>query len=238
MNLCRWIVTGGVLAMAAISWGAVPRERLVTLADGTAFTFVEVPAGRFLMGSPVGEAGRAADEGPPREVTMSRSFWLGKHEVTQAQWNVVMKSNPAMFRDFPASAQHPVDGVSWHDAQAYLERLNGLGLGAFRLPTEAEWEYAARAGSADRFPWGDDPALRELPRHGWYYPRSEGRSHPVGLKEPNPWGLHDMFGGVWEWCADWFRPYAPGPAVDPRGPAEGKDRCIRGQLVQRARGFA
>ena len=228
MNLCRWIVTGCVLAMAAISWGAVPRERLVTLADGTAFTFVEVPAGRFLMGSPVGEAGRAADEGPPREVTISRSFWLGKHEVTQAQWNVVMKSNPAMFRDFPASAQHPVDGVSWHDAQAYLERLNGLGLGAFRLPTEAEWEYAARAGSADRFPWGDDPALRELPRHGWYYPRSEGRSHPVGLKEPNPWGLHDMFGGVWEWCADWFGPYAPGPAVDPRGPAEGKDRCIRG----------
>ncbi|MFM8618225.1 MAG: formylglycine-generating enzyme family protein, partial [Opitutaceae bacterium] len=214
--------------MASLASAAAPRERLVTLADGTAFTFVEVPAGRFIMGSPAGEAGRAADEGPQREVTISRSFWLGKHEVTQAQWAAVMKANPAMFRDFPASARHPVDGVSWFDAQTYLERLNALGLGRFRLPTEAEWEYAARAGSAGRFPWGDDPAFRDLPRHAWYYPRSVGRSHPVGLKEPNPWGLHDMFGGVWEWCADWFGPYAAGSALDPRGPTEGKERCIRG----------
>jgi formylglycine-generating enzyme required for sulfatase activity len=222
----RLLLLGACLAAAAPA--ASPRERLVTLMDGTAFTFVEVPAGRFTQGSPATEAGRAADEGPAREVTLSRPFWLGKFEVTQAQWAAVMKDNPAMFRDFPASARHPVEGVSWLDAQGYLERLNGLGLGRFRLPTEAEWEYAARAGSTTRFPWGDDPAFRALPRHGWFYPRSEGRSHPVGLKEPNPWGLHDLFGGVWEWCADRFGPYGAGPAVDPTGPADGVDRVIRG----------
>ena len=226
MSVPRLLFLGTVLAAAAMAGS--PRERLVTLLDGTAFTFVEVPAGRFLMGSPSSEAGRAADEGPQREVTISRSFWLGKFEVTQAQWAAVMKANPAMFRDFADSALHPVDGVSWVDVQAYLERMNALGLGRFRLPTEAEWEYAARAGSETRFPWGDDPAFRELPRHGWFYPRSEGRSHPVGLKDPNPWGLHDMLGGAWEWCADRFGPYAAGPAVDPTGPAEGADRVIRG----------
>ncbi len=225
MSVRRFLAVALTFAVAAV---ASPRERLVTLMDGTAFTFVEVPSGRFLMGSPAAEAGRAADEGPQREVTISRSLWLGKFEVTQAQWSAVMKQNPAMFRDFAASALHPVEGVSWFDVQAYLERMNALGLGRFRLPTEAEWEYAARAGSATRFPWGDDPTFRELPRHGWFYPRSEGRSYPVGLKEPNPWGLHDMFGGVWEWCADRFGPYGSGSVVDPLGSSEGEDRCIRG----------
>ena len=211
----RLLLLGACLAAAAPA--ASPRERLVTLMDGTAFTFVEVPAGRFTQGSPATEAGRAADEGPAREVTLSRPFWLGKFEVTQAQWAAVMKDNPAMFRDFPASARHPVEGVSWLDAQGYLERLNGLGLGRFRLPTEAEWEYAARAGSTTRFPWGDDPAFRALPRHGWFYPRSEGRSHPVGLKEPNPWGLHDILGNVMEWTLDQYAANSYGSAA-PKNP--------------------
>ena len=214
--------------LAAAADAAKPAERLVSLRDGTAFTFVAIPAGRFTQGSPAAEAGRAADEGPAREVTLTRPYWLGKHEVTQAQWAAVMGGNPATFQDFAASATHPVEGVSWLDAQAFLERLNARGVGRFRLPTEAEWEHAARAGTATRFPWGDDPGYRELPRHAWFYPRAEGRSHPVGGKRPHPWGVHDLFGGVWEWCEDWFGPYTPGPVSDPRGPAEGVARVIRG----------
>jgi formylglycine-generating enzyme required for sulfatase activity len=222
----------GCLLAAAVAVGATSapplRERLVTLADGTAFTFVELPAGRFVMGSPDDEAGRARDEGPPREVTVSRAYWLGKYEVTQAQWRAVMGENPATFQDYPTSTVHPVEGISWFDAQECVARLNTRGVGRFRLPTEAEWEYAARAGTATRFPWGDDPDYRELPQHAWFYSQAEGRSHPVGGKHPNPWGLHDIFGGVWEWCEDWYGPYPPGPVVDPRGPAEGTARCIRG----------
>lgn len=215
------------LAGAALA-SAAPVERAVTLADGTAFTFVHLPAGRFVMGSPDDEAGRARDEAPRREVAITRPFWLGKFEVTQAQWRAVMEENPSTFQDFAASAAHPVEGVSWLDVQDFITRLNARGVGRFRLPTEAEWEYAARAGTATRFPWGDDPAYRELPEHAWFYSRAEGRSHPVGQKRASAWGLHDMLGGVWEWCDDGFAPYAEGPAVDPRAPATGEARVIRG----------
>ncbi|MBI5690331.1 MAG: SUMF1/EgtB/PvdO family nonheme iron enzyme [Verrucomicrobia bacterium] len=221
----------GLLAavvVAGVASAAPWQERLVTLTEGVAFTFVQLPAGRFVMGSPDNETGRARDEGPQREVTLSQSFWLGKYEVTQAQWLAVMKANPATFQDYATSEAHPVEGVSWLDVQEFVARLNTRGLGRFRLPTEAEWEYAARAGSADRFPWGEDRNFGALAQHAWFYPRAEGRSHPVGGKQPNPWGLHDLFGGVWEWCADWYAPYPSGPAVDPQGPAEGTDRCIRG----------
>lgn len=235
----RWLGMGVWVAVAvaapplqSAASASVPsaplRERVVTLAEGVTFTFVEVPAGRFVMGSPEAEAGRASDEGPLREVTLPRPYWIGKYEVTQAQWLEVMKENPATFRDYGASPAHPVEGVSWLDAQAFMTRLGARGVGRFRLPTEAEWEYAARAGTAARFPWGEDGDFRALAEHAWFYPRAEGRSHPVGAKRANPWGLHDMFGGVWEWCADWYGPYPPGAAVDPRGPAEGTHRCIRG----------
>jgi formylglycine-generating enzyme required for sulfatase activity len=223
----RSLFAGCWLTAIAVT-AAPPPERPVTLVDGTAFTFVEIPAGRFVMGSPDDEAGRAGDEGPRREVALSRAYWMGKYEVTQAQWQAVMKENPATFQDYATSAVHPVEGVSWVDVQAYLARLNVRGVGRFRLPTEAEWEYAARAGSTSRFPWGADDGFRELPQHAWFYSRAEGRSHPVGGKRPNSWGLYDLFGGVWEWCEDWYGPYPPGPASDPRGPAEGTQRCIRG----------
>lgn len=217
-----------LLLLLAAGLTAAPVERAVTLADGTAFVFVEIPAGRFLMGSPADEPGRARDEGPQREVTLSRPFWLGKFEVTQAQWFAVMEENPATFQDFAASPSHPVEGVSWLDAQAFIARMNGRGLGRFRLPTEAEWEYAARAGTSTRFPWGEDPGYRELPQHAWFYSRAEGRSHPVGQKRANAWGVHDLTGGVWEWCHDWFGPYPGAAAANPRGPDEGDARVIRG----------
>jgi len=216
------------------AWGlasalvAAPAERVVTLADGTALRFVEIPAGNFSMGSPADEKARAGDEGPLHLVTLPRPFFLGKFEVTQAQYRAVMGTNPSTFQDFAMSAVHPVEGVSWLDAQEFLGKLNARGVGRFRLPTEAEWEYAARAGSTSRYPWGDDPRYRELPRHAWSYSHAEGRSHPVGGKQPNAYGLYDMAGGVWEWCSDWFGPYPAAAVTDPSGPAEGTARIIRG----------
>jgi formylglycine-generating enzyme required for sulfatase activity len=224
--LGSWILIAD--AASAAGPAAPLRERVVTLAEGLTFTFVEVPAGSFVMGSPAGEMGRANDEAPQREVTLSKAYWIGKVEVTQAQWLEVMKGNPSTFRDYGASSVHPVDSVSWLDAQEFLARLGARGVGRFRLPTEAEWEYAARAGTTARFPWGEDDGFRSLAEHAWFYPRAEGRSHPVGTKRPNGWGLYDMFGGVWEWCADWYGPYSTGAAVDPQGPVEGTHRCIRG----------
>ncbi|MFN9264124.1 MAG: formylglycine-generating enzyme family protein [Acidobacteriota bacterium] len=202
--------------------------RTVTLPGGIALPLVRIPAGRFLRGSPPAEAGRANDESPLHEVTISRPFWLAAYEVTQQQWRTVMGSNPSTFAHGEDAPRRPVERVSWHDAQDFLARLNALGIGRFRLPTEAEWEYAARAGSPARFAFGEDPAFEALPKYAWFYSRAEGRSHPVGGKQPNPWGVYDLYGNVWEWCADWFGPYPAAPVTDPQGPASGRDRVIRG----------
>lgn len=229
--LCLVVALSGAAVSHDAADVASNERSVVALADsGSAcpFVFVEIPAGRFSMGSPETERGRAGDEGPVREVTISRPFFLGKYEVTQGQWQAIMGENPATFQDFAASASHPIEGISWHDAERFLIALNARGLGRFRLPTEAEWEYAARAGSASRFPWGDDEEHRTLEEHAWFYPRAEGRSHPVGSKLPNAYGLHDMFGGVWEWCADWFGAYEPAAVTDPSGPDTGTARIIRG----------
>ena len=202
--------------------------RTVMLPGGVALRLVRIPAGRFLMGSPDSEVGRAKDEGPLHEVTISRPFWMGAYEVTQQQWSAVMGSNPSTFQQGEDASLRPVERVSWNDVQQFLARLNALGLGRFRLPTEAEWEYAARAGSTARFAFGDDPDYRALADHAWFYSRAEGRSHPVGGKRPNALGLYDMYGNVWEWCADWFGPYSGEAVVDPQVPATGRERVIRG----------
>jgi formylglycine-generating enzyme required for sulfatase activity len=203
-------------------------ERTLLLPGSIPLRVVRIPAGRFQMGSPTSEVGHATDEAPVREVSISRPFWLGAWEVTQEQWQSVMGSNPSTFQPATNASQLPVERVSWNDAQDFLNRLNALGLGRFRLPTEAEWEYAARAGSSERFSFGDDPGYRTLANHAWFYSRAEGRSHPVGAKRPNAWNLYDMYGNVWEWCSDWFAPYSAGPAVDPQGPPTGREKVIRG----------
>ncbi len=200
----------------------------VALPHGASMRFVRIPAGSFTMGSPETEAARARDEGPQRTVTLTRDFRLGQFEVTQAQWRAVMGENPSLFQRDPAADRLPVEQVTYPMVRVFLERLNGLGLGTFRLPTEAEWEYAARAGTTTRFPWCDDLMHRELPRHGWYHGGAEGRARPVGEKAPNAWGLYDVFGNVWEWCSDWFAPYDPAAVEDPKGPATGTARVIRG----------
>lgn len=182
--------------------------------------FAWIPPGSFVMGSPEDEADRQPDE-VQRVVVLSRGFWLSHHEVTQAQYESVMGVNPARFK---GDAQRPVETVSWHEAVRYCrvlterERAAGTlpeGM-AYRLPTEAEWEYACRAGNTNRFHFGHEVEAGDA--YAWTAENCDATTHPVGLKKPNDWGLHDMHGNVWEWCSDWFEPYPPKALVDPTGP--------------------
>lgn len=166
--------------------------------------FKWVPAGRFTMGSPVSEADRVEDEGPQTIVTLSRGFFMGVHEVTQAEFEHVTGRNPSTFSGDP---NRPVETVSWLEAQNYcaaltsMERLAGtLPMGwEYRLPTEVEWEYAARAGRTSRFSFGDDPGYVKLEEYAWFGANSGGSPHAVGSRKPNGWGFCDMSGNVWEW---------------------------------------
>ena len=201
--------------------------KTITLPGGVDMQFALIPAGEFLMGSPETAPDRDPDEGPAHQVKISLPFYLGTTEVTQRQWKALMGNNPAVFKVFPEHLEHPVEMVSWNDCQRFIEKLNTLGLGKFRLPTEAEWEYACRAGTTTRYFWGDESkGIRE---HCWYNRTSYARTYPVGTKKQNPWGLYDMAGSVWEWCSDWKAPYpAEGLRVDPKGPVSGKVKIFRG----------
>ena len=182
--------------------------------------FVRIPAGEFLMGSTSGDN----DEEPVTRVRISRAFELGKHEVTQAEWEAVMGSNPSAFDE--CGGDCPVEKVSWDEVQEFIGRLNALeGEARYRLPTEAEWEYAARAGTtADRY-------AGNLDAIAWYGENSGARPHPVGRKAPNAFGLHDMLGNVWEWVQDWYGAYPGGSVTDPQGPASGSRRVDRGRWL-------
>jgi formylglycine-generating enzyme required for sulfatase activity len=189
------------------------------LTDTLAQSYVLIPAGKFMMGSPSFEEGRSTEENQV-EVTISKPFWLAKTEVTQIQWEVVMGSNPSLFE----GPNLPVENVSWEDAHAYLAKLNERGIvpggWVFALPTEAQWEYACRAGEKGPFSGG---SLDEV---GWYKDNSGSKTHAVGMIKPNAWGLHDMHGNVVEWCADWSGTLKGG--VDPTGPLSGFGRVYRG----------
>ena len=178
------------------------------------------------MGSPDTEQGRSTGEGPQHEVTISEPFYISRFEITQAQWEAAMGSNPATGSGI--GNDHPVNNVSWNDCQQYVRVLSTTGLGTFRLPTEAEWEYACRAGTTTRFYWGDDPANQLIHDYTWNSINSGNQTHGVALKQPNPWGLYDMSGNVWEWCQDWNGAYPDGPEVDPQGPGVGSFRANRG----------
>jgi len=185
---------------------------------------VFIPANTFKLGSPTNEAGRSADEGPQTTVTITRGFWMGQYEVRQGEYVAIIGANPS---GFPGDPNRPVESVSWLDATNYCAKLTEQQLAAgripagshYRLPTEAEWEYAARAGTSTRFSYGDDPTLTSLASNAWYAANSGAMTHPVGQKAPNPWGLYDMEGNVWEWCLDWYGQYPGGFATDPQGPS-------------------
>jgi formylglycine-generating enzyme required for sulfatase activity len=174
-------------------------------------------------------------------VTLTRDFWLGKCEVTQGEYVALTGGNPS---HFPGDSNRPVEKVSFLDAVAYCTALTKREREAgrlpagyeYRLPTEAEWEFACRAGTTNLFTFGDNTAEAEA--HAWTLENSEGTTHPVGLKRPNRWGLHDMHGNVWEWCSDWFAAYPAAPVTDPTGPAQSQYKVFRGGSWNHAIEFA
>ncbi len=205
----RWVAQ----AAAQVEGGGPPQPLAApkTLRNSLGMEFVLLPAGTLQMGSSASEGYH--DEQPVHTVHLTRPFYLGKYEVTQGQWQAVMGSNPSLFTGDP---NRPVENVSWNDVQEFIRRLNAQeGATLYRLPTEAEWEYAARAGTTTRWSFGDDAS--QLARYSWYSENAGGQTHPVGQLLPNPWGLYDMYGNVWEWVQDWYDAgyYEVSPAVDP-----------------------
>ena len=181
--------------------------------------FVYIKPGSFMMGSPSDEPGRDNDETQHR-VTLTQGFYMQTTEVTQGQWKAVMGNNPSQFKN--CGDDCPVETVSWNDCQKFIQKLNGMqNKHRYRLPTEAEWEYACRAGSTG-------PYAGDLNAMGWYRKNSEFRTHGVAKKRPNAWGLYDMHGNVWEWAQDWKGDYPSGPVTDPEGPSGGARRVGRG----------
>ena len=202
------------VAVAEQQAAAAIRRMPRTVRNRLGMEFVLIEPGTFAMGSARTEAGgsKTDNERPVHQVTLTQPFYLGKYEVTQGQWAAVMGSNPSSFSACGPTC--PVDNVSWEDAQAFIAALNRQeGGDVYRLPTEAEWEYAARG--------------RGRTGGYWCEGNSAGRPHPVGRKPPNGWGVYDMLGNVWEWTADRYGPYSAGPVIDPRGPSEGTWRAKR-----------
>jgi len=197
----------------------------LTLGKGVTLDLALISPGSFTMGALPPDQDRFLDEGPLRYVQITKPFYLGKYEVTQDQYKAVMGRNPSNL----LAAGQPVEMVSWEDAVAFCTRLSAELTRTIRLPTEAEWEYACRAGTRSRFYWGEDPGQSWIGDHAWYGKNSGGRPRVVGLKKPNGWGLHDMAGNVWEWCSDWYgETYAGLSGIDPQGPLLGKTRVLRG----------
>jgi len=207
-------------------------ERPVKLeTNSIGIALLEIPAGKFQMGSPASEKDHQSNE-QAVAVTLTRPFWLGKTEVTQGQWEAVMKTKPWGGSGGKSGADHPATHVNWDDATEFCKKLTQRERGngtlpaneEYRLPTEAEWGYACRAGTTTAYSFGDEAA--KLGDFAWFSGNSGGAAHAVGTKQANPWGLYDMHGNVWEWCSDWYEGLAGG--ADPVGPGGGSYRVARG----------
>ena len=205
-----------------------------TITNSIGMKLVPIPAGTFLMGAPKKEKDRSDDE-VKHKVTLTKDFYLGMTQVTQAQYERVIDKNPSHFQSDEVSgrdsSEFPVEQISWDDAVEFCKKLSDLpeekAAGrVYRLPREAEWEYACRAGSTTAFSFHIDGEL--LCDYAWYEDNSGERPHPVALKKPNAWGLYDMCGNVWEWCSDWYGEYSKSAVSDPTGPKEGSSRVTRG----------
>ena len=195
------------------------KAEVIDIGKDVKLEMVLVPAGKFKMGSPESEKGHSKAE-TQHEVTLTKPFCMGKYEVTQEQWTAVMGNNPSSTK----GAKLPVTDVSWEDCQEFIKKLNANTKGGYRLPTEAEWEYACRAGTTTAYSFGDNIT----PKEANYSDSKIFKPVAVGSYQPNAFGLYDMHGNVWEWCEDWYGDYPTGAVIDPKGPAMGEDRVLRG----------
>jgi formylglycine-generating enzyme required for sulfatase activity len=205
--------------MSTTSQGTAIEKIIV---NGVSFNMIKVAGGTFTMGA-TSEQGSDADsyEKPTHSVTLS-DYMIGETEVTQKLWQAVMGSNPSYF----SGTNLPVEYVSWNDCQTFIKKLNQLTGKNFRLPTEAEWEYAARGGKKSKgYKYAGSNTLSSV---AWYNDNSSGKTHPVKQKQPNELGLYDMSGNVWEWCQDWYGNYSSSSQTNPTGPTSGSDRVRRG----------
>ena len=202
---------------------ATSGKMLITLPTGQSFTMIYVEGGSFVMGCTSEQSDCISDERPAHRVTVN-SYYIGETEVTQELWSAVMGRNPSYY----TGSQRPVEQVSWNDCQKFIKKLNQLTGRKFRLPTEAEWEYAARGGrKSENNKYAGAPSLDYV---GWYTNNSGSRTHEVKSKIPNELGIYDMSGNVWEWCQDWYGSgyYANSPQANPTGPSSGSRRVLRG----------
>ena len=217
------------------------QEKTVDLGGGINLELVWIPSGEFTMGSPDSESGHSSDEGPQHSVKITKGFWMGKYEVMQEQWQSIIGSNPSCFKDgnncAPADTRnYPVEEVSWIDCKEFLEKLSSRVGQSFRLPTEAEWEYACRAGTDTVFHYGDTLCSTQANFNGKYPYGIASKGHflkrtaVVGSYRPNAFGLYDMHGNVWEWCKDWYGEnyYQGSQDRDRQGPPSGSYRIVRG----------
>lgn len=190
--------------------------------NGVSFTMVAVKGGTFTMGATSEQTGADSNESPTHLVTLS-DYYIGETEVTQELWQAVMGSNPS---NFTGNLQRPVEKVSWNDCQTFITKLNALTGETFSLPTEAEWEYAARGGNkAQGYLYSGSNTIGDV---AWYTSNSSSTTHPVKTKQPNELGIYDMSGNVWEWCSDWYGSYSSSAQTDPVGPSSGSYRVLRG----------
>ncbi|HNY26787.1 MAG TPA: formylglycine-generating enzyme family protein [Candidatus Sumerlaeota bacterium] len=209
-----------VLPLAGCNtWKNGARGEVLTNSIGMKFKLI--PAGSFLMSSPDTEKDRQSNEGPVHKVTLSKPFYIGVHEVTIEQWRKVMGDDNPNVQDGP---KKPMIGISWHNAQEFVRKLSEMEKVTYRLPTEAEWEYACRAGTTTAYYWGESFDAG----YAWSQENGDLDTHNVGTRKPNAWGLYDMSGNVWEWCEDWYGPYAAEEQTDPKGPSSGQYRLMRG----------
>ena len=193
-------------------------ETTVDLGRGVNLAMILIPQGKFMMGSPFSEPGHKSDEAQ-HQVVLSRPYFIGKNEVTQEQWEAVMGDNPSQTK----GAKLPVTNISWNDCQNFISKLNAKTESNYRLPTEAEWEYACRSGSKSAYSVGD-----KITKNDANYENAKGGAKPVGSYKPNAFGLYDMHGNVWEFCSDWYGAYSPGKSLDPMGVNNGRDHVLRG----------